>query len=114
VDERRWVYYSLTTTGRHLVENEKPRLTLVWASLLSIATVSAGFVAWRVWYVNEVESGSWGMNYVNLAGKPELWTTPTIVAALVLAGALAGAVWFIGRAMRAPTNAPNVRSAVDG
>jgi DNA-binding MarR family transcriptional regulator len=100
VDERKWVYYSLTPAGRHLIANERPILALLWSSLLALAGSSGAYLAWRVWYVKRTQAGAWGMNYVNLAEKSELWTPPTVAAAVVLVVSLAGAVWLIAQGLR--------------
>ncbi|MFA5862794.1 MAG: winged helix-turn-helix domain-containing protein [Candidatus Thermoplasmatota archaeon] len=95
-DDRVWVYYSLTLHGRHLVESERPRLVLLFASstLLLMATLVA--LAWeaRLW-AKRMED-AWDVGHIGpKPPMPSFWTTETI-ALVIVTTALGLAVAVVG------------------
>lgn len=89
---RRWVYYSLTTHGRHLADSERPRIVILFAASLTAAAVSGAYVGASAarWFRPE-PPGSWGMDPINLYHQPTFFT-PAVAAALVLLGLALGGV----------------------
>jgi DNA-binding MarR family transcriptional regulator len=113
-DERKWVYYSLTHPGRHLVETERPRLVLLLGTAVAALAASIGFLAWRVQSWRSIDGdGTWGVDEIFLRPRPEFFTAGVLAAILLttFATVVASRIgWRLLRAREsanAPADVPN-------
>lgn len=83
-DDRVWVYYSLTSHGRHLVESERPRLVLLFAASILLFTGVMAVLAWKAREWARAMEDAWDMGHVGPPPTmPSFWTTETFALALV-------------------------------
>lgn len=83
-DDRVWVYYSLSPHGRHLVESERPRLILLFASSTLLLTATTVILAWQARLWAKRMEDAWDVGHVGpKPPMPSFWTMETIALAVV-------------------------------
>lgn len=112
-DDRVWVYYRLSETGRTLAESKRPHIILLWGALaLACATVGAA-LAWRAMHAAEGASVAWvvsdptagGPRDGPAAGDPFLAAGMGLVA-LGLLLVISLAAWTLSKRKRADRQGP--------
>lgn len=93
-DDRVWVYYSLTSHGKHLVASERPRLVLLFASSTLLLMTTLVALAWQARLWAKRMEDAWDVGHIGpKPPMPSFWTTETITLAVAaIALGLAAAV----------------------